>query len=125
MATVRISGAFAVLVLSGLSFSSSAFAAQPPKLGCTPIEIVQAKALANKAIELSKTDSAAALAIAENVAKNNKSCFQVAFGAVLDGTGTASVGSPLSGVLRSGETTERGNGETPGSDDHPLVGSAG
>jgi hypothetical protein len=88
MASIRISKAFALVVLSGLSFSSSAFAAG----GCSLAEIAAAKALAVKAIALSKTDAGAALAIAKEVALKKKFCFQVAFGSVLDGTGTASLG---------------------------------
>ncbi len=119
MPIIRISSAFAVAFFAGLSLSSSAYAVTPSAERCTTIEvgqskcctqneIVQAKALANKAIELSKTDATAALKIAENVAKNNKSCFQVAFGSVLDGTGTASLGLPLAGL-----TSNSGGGGNP------------
>jgi hypothetical protein len=60
--------------------------------GCSPSEVAGAKLLAKKVKALSLTDPAGALAIAQNVASTASQCFQVAFGAELDGTGTASTG---------------------------------
>ncbi len=151
MTKKRVSGVFTAAIVAGLAFSPvSAFAIDRASVaaqvlsacssggpqcfatinallasatGVSASIIAQGIADATKAI--SNTNQALAIKIAGLVAKNGSAAVQVAYGSVLDGTGTASVGSPLSGVLRSGETTERGNGETPGSDDHPLVGSAG
>ncbi len=70
--------------------------AKPPKLPfdyktCGTEEIRAAKLLAADVLALGKTDPAAALKKAEYVALNRSKCFQVAFGAALDGTGTAAI----------------------------------
>ena len=84
--------ASAAVVGSALMFAAGAQAAIPP--GCAASEVAAGKALGAKVAELSKTDSAGALAIAKTVASSKSNCFQIAFGSVLDGTGTASVGAP-------------------------------
>lgn len=63
-------------------------------LSCSQAEVVAAKDLAHKVKDLGKTDPAAALKLAEEVALRKSKCFQTAFGSELDGTGTASIGGP-------------------------------
>ena len=59
---------------------------------CGAIEIKAATALGEQVVALSKSDVGAALKISEDVARTKSKCFQLAFGGVLDGTGTASIG---------------------------------
>jgi uncharacterized membrane protein YadS len=81
-----------MFVASSIGLSNNALAIA----GCSPASIAGAAALAAKVKALSKTNPAAALAIAQGVAATKSKCFQLAFGAELDGTGTASTGGAAS-----------------------------
>lgn len=91
LGSVFLAGAVGALLLGNLI---TAAIAAPDELRrrCPIEEITQANLLAAQVQELSKTDAAAALNIAEEVVRRRSTCFQVAFGAALDGTGTASIG---------------------------------
>jgi hypothetical protein len=82
------------------------FAAGAKLEGCSQIEVSAAKGLAAQVTSLSKTNPEAALKIAENVASTKSSCFQLAFGTYLDGTGTASTRRGRGG----GDDGRRGRG---------------
>jgi hypothetical protein len=119
MALIRITSVFTVALLAGLSFSSAAFSASRSSVagdvgsacssdeasclsavsdkiaslqGCSVDALNTSKGLADATVLIGKTNAGLALKIAELVALKGSSCAQVAFGGVLDGTGTASIG---------------------------------
>jgi hypothetical protein len=99
MANLKVFAIGAGVALALFGFVQTSNAALQP--GCSVGAISAARALALETIALSKTDPDAALKIAQDVAKTAPACQQVAYGAVLDGTGTASIGG---GVAPSGSS---------------------
>lgn len=66
--------------------------------GCSAEGLDVARGLADATTAISKVNAQLATLMAEAVAKNAAGCAQVAFGAVLDGVGTASIGGqPVAG----------------------------
>ena len=62
--------------------------------GCSAAALDVARGLADATTAISKINARRATIIAETVAKNGVACAQVAFGAELDGTGTAAIEIP-------------------------------
>lgn len=60
-------------------------------------DVTLAQGLADAVVAIAKTNAGLATQLATIVASNGAACVQVAFGAVLDGTGTASTGIPSAG----------------------------
>ena len=77
------------------SLTCSADAKNVRGCGCSAQSIDVARGLADATTAVSKTNVALGTAMAAAVASNAIACAQVAFGAVLDGTGTAAIGQDI------------------------------
>jgi hypothetical protein len=84
---------------------------------CSSEAIKVSQGLADATAAVSKSNTALAIIMAKYVATNGASCAQLAYGAVLDGTGTASLG----GIKKPGAT----NTPTEGGGSAAPAGSAG
>ena len=82
-------------------------ARKPHNCGCSVGALDVARGLADATTAISKVNARRATIIAETVAKNGVACAQVAFGAELDGTGTAAIAIPnnLDGIGTGGGTS--------------------
>ena len=68
---------------------------------CSVQSLNEIRGLADATTAVSKTNAALGTLMAEAVAKNAVGCAQVAFGAVLDGTGTAAIVVPVQNAAAS------------------------
>jgi hypothetical protein len=103
-----VGAGFALVMFGTMSIAEAA-----PNGSCSRAAINRISALARQTIAISKTNPDLALKMAQSVARNAPTCQQVAYGAILDGAGTASTGERRGRGERERERRRRPRGGSP------------
>ena len=85
--------------IASLRCENATVANKSHNCSCSAAALDVARGLADATTAISKVNAPLATLMAEAVAKNAISCAQVAFGAVLDGTGTAAIALPDANIV--------------------------